>query len=134
MFGPCIRKRRPTSSSRSSRSIWKNSRSPDENRYVWAYTVTISNEGGDRVQLLNRHWRITDAAGQQQEVRGPGVVGEQPVLEPGQSFEYTSGCPLTTPSGFMVGAYEMTREDGSRFQVRIPMFSLDSPFVRNMVH
>ncbi|MXY42001.1 MAG: Co2+/Mg2+ efflux protein ApaG [Rhodospirillaceae bacterium] len=107
---------------------------PDENRYVWAYTVTISNEGGDRVQLLNRHWRITDAAGQQQEVRGPGVVGEQPVLEPGQSFEYTSGCPLATPSGFMVGAYEMTREDGNRFQVRIPMFSLDSPFVRNMVH
>ncbi len=107
---------------------------PDGNRYVWAYTVRISNEGDDRVQLLNRHWRITDSAGQQQEVRGPGVVGEQPVLEPGQSFEYTSGCPLTTPSGFMVGAYEMTRDDGSRFQVRIPMFSLDSPFVRNMVH
>ncbi|MCY3827537.1 MAG: Co2+/Mg2+ efflux protein ApaG, partial [Rhodospirillaceae bacterium] len=68
---------------------------PDDNRYVWAYTVRISNEGDDRVQLLNRHWRITDSAGQQQEVRGPGVVGEQPVLEPGQSFEYTSGCPLT---------------------------------------
>ena len=107
---------------------------PDDNRYVWAYTVTIANEGEERVQLLNRHWRITDATGQQQEVRGPGVVGEQPVLEPGQSFEYTSGCPLGTPSGFMVGAYEMVREDGRRFEVRIPMFSLDSPFVRTAVH
>jgi len=107
---------------------------PDDNHFVWAYTVTISNEGGERVQLLNRHWQITDGSGQQQEVHGPGVVGEQPVLEPGQSFEYTSGCPLNTPSGFMVGAYEMTRDDGSRFEVRIPMFSLDSPHVQNMLH
>jgi len=107
---------------------------PDDNHFVWAYTVTISNEGADKVQLMNRHWQITDAAGQLQEVRGPGVVGEQPVLEPGQSFEYTSGCPLNTPSGFMVGAYEMTREDGSVFEVRIPMFSLDSPHLRSQLH
>lgn len=107
---------------------------PDDNHFVWAYTVTISNEGAEKVQLLNRHWKITDSTGQQQEVNGPGVVGEQPVLEPGQSFEYTSGCPLNTPSGFMVGAYEMTREDGSRFKVRIPMFSLDSPHIRSQLH
>ncbi|MCY4238823.1 MAG: Co2+/Mg2+ efflux protein ApaG [Rhodospirillaceae bacterium] len=107
---------------------------PDDNHYVWAYTVTISNEGNERVQLLNRHWQITNGAGKQQEVRGPGVVGEQPVLEPGQSYKYTSGCPLGTPSGFMVGAYEMTRDDGSRFKVRIPMFSLDSPYVQTKIH
>lgn len=107
---------------------------PDDNHFVWAYTVTISNEGDEKVQLLNREWQITDSSGQRQEVRGPGVVGEQPVLEPGQSFEYTSGCPLNTASGFMVGAYEMVREDGSTFEVQIPMFSLDSPHAARMLH
>lgn len=101
--------------------------SPDENHYVWAYHVRIENGGGDVVQLRNRHWRITDSRGQLQEVRGPGVVGEQPVLAPGESFEYTSACPLTTPSGFMVGEYEMETRDGERFLARIPAFSLDLP-------
>jgi ApaG protein len=100
---------------------------PDENYYVWAYQVKIENAGATTVQLRDRHWRITDARGRQQEVRGPGVVGEQPVLEPGQSFEYTSGTPLPTPSGIMVGSYGMETPDGARFDVAIPAFSLDSP-------
>lgn len=108
--------------------------SPDEGHFVWAYHVRIENEGGDVVQLLNRHWRITDAHGKTQEVRGPGVIGEQPVLAPGQSFEYTSGTPLPTPSGFMVGTYEMVTRAGERFDVRIPMFSLDSPHQPSRVH
>jgi ApaG protein len=107
---------------------------PEEGRYVWAYRVRIENRGGERVQLLNRHWKITDAGGRLNEVRGPGVVGEQPVLEPGQAFEYTSGCPLPTASGFMVGSYEMARPNGERFEVRIPLFSLDSPHAMNRVH
>lgn len=101
---------------------------PAENHYVWAYHVRIENQGEETVQLRNRHWRITDAAGRLKEVRGPGVVGEQPVLGPGESFEYTSGTPLPTPSGIMVGSYEMERADGSRFEVAIPAFSLDSPY------
>jgi ApaG protein len=101
--------------------------SPSDNRYVWAYHVRIENQGGDTVQLRRRHWRITDAIGRVQEVRGPGVVGEQPVLAPGQSFEYTSGTPLSTPSGIMDGTYEMERTDGTVFAVAIPAFSLDSP-------
>ena len=101
--------------------------SPDEHRYVWAYHVRIENEGNQTVQLRNRHWRITDALGHLQEVRGPGVVGEQPVLKPGQSFEYTSSCPLTTPSGMMVGDYEMETPDGETFLIQVPAFSLDSP-------
>jgi ApaG protein len=108
--------------------------SPAEDKYVWAYKVRIENGGGETVQLLNRHWRITDERGRLEEVRGPGVVGEQPVLKPGESFEYTSGCPLRTPSGFMVGDYEMQRPDGTRFLVRIPMFSLDSPNAARRVH
>ena len=100
---------------------------PDKSRYVWAYHVRIENEGRETVQLRNRHWRITDALGRLQEVRGPGVVGEQPVLEPGQSFEYTSSCPLTTSSGFMVGDYEMETPGGELFLIRVPAFSLDSP-------
>jgi ApaG protein len=100
---------------------------PAENRYVWAYHVRIENEGGETVQLRNRHWRITDERGRQQEVRGPGVVGEQPVLQPGQSFEYTSSCPLTTPSGFMVGDYEMENATGEKFLIQVPAFSLDTP-------
>jgi len=101
--------------------------SPAENHYVWAYHVMIENLGRETVQLINRHWRITDELGRPQEVRGPGVVGEQPVLNPGQSFEYTSSCPLTTPSGFMVGDYEMETASGERFLIRIPAFSLDAP-------
>ncbi len=101
--------------------------SPDKARYVWAYEVRIRNLGEEVVQLRNRHWIITDANGRVEQVQGPGVVGEQPVLRPGESFEYTSGCPLTTPSGFMVGRYEMERQNGERFLVEIPPFSLDIP-------
>lgn len=107
---------------------------PDESRFVWAYHVTIRNDGDQPVQLLSRHWRITDASGQMQDVRGPGVVGEQPVLEPGEAFEYTSGCPLGTPSGIMVGDYEMETDGGERFLVDIPAFSLDSPHDRPALH
>lgn len=101
--------------------------SPTENYYVWAYQVRIENEGIETVQLRSRYWRITDAMGRVQEVRGPGVVGEQPVLKPGDSFEYTSGTPLSTPSGIMVGTYQMVTGDGESFDVAIPAFSLDSP-------
>ena len=107
---------------------------PVDSRYVWAYTVDIINEGTETVQLKTRHWRITDAAGRTEEVRGPGVVGETPVLEPGQSFRYTSGCPLTTPSGIMVGSYQMTTEAGGRIDVAIPAFSLDSPHGRRSLN
>ncbi|AWK85937.1 Co2+/Mg2+ efflux protein ApaG [Azospirillum thermophilum] len=100
---------------------------PAENRFVWAYHVRIENEGEETVTLRTRYWRITDALGRVQEVRGPGVVGEQPVLEPGESFEYTSGTPLPTPSGIMVGSYGMETDDGGSFDVDIPAFSLDSP-------
>ena len=100
---------------------------PDEGRFVWAYHITIVNEGSQRVQLLNRYWKIIDAQGRTQEVRGAGVVGEQPVLDPGQEFSYTSGCPLETSSGVMMGSYEMVAEDGSHFDISIPAFSLDSP-------
>ncbi|MGM0559581.1 MAG: Co2+/Mg2+ efflux protein ApaG [Pseudomonadota bacterium] len=107
---------------------------PDENHYVWAYHVTISNEGTETVQLLNRYWQITDANGHVEEVRGPGVVGEQPVLEPGASYEYTSGAPLATPSGIMVGSYEMVTQEGEQFEVAIPAFSLDSPYEQMQVN
>ena len=100
---------------------------PDENHYVWAYHVEIINDGHERVQLRTRHWRITDALGRVQEVRGPGVVGEQPVLNPGEAFEYTSGTPLATPSGIMAGTYQMEGTNGEQFDVEIPAFSLDSP-------
>jgi ApaG protein len=101
--------------------------SPPENHYVWAYQVRIENCGGETVQLRSRYWRITDSRGQVQEVRGPGVVGEQPVLAPGEAFEYTSATPLPTPSGIMVGTYQMETGGGESFSVRIPAFSLDSP-------
>jgi ApaG protein len=100
---------------------------PDEGRYFWLYSIEIVNLGDAPVTLMERHWRITDAHGRQQEVRGPGVVGEQPTIEPGKAFRYTSGCPLTTPSGVMVGEYRMTAPDGRSFEVSIPAFSLDSP-------
>ncbi|WP_119679522.1 Co2+/Mg2+ efflux protein ApaG [Indioceanicola profundi] len=101
--------------------------SPAEGRYVWAYQVRLENKGDLTVQLRSRYWKITDALGRVQEVRGPGVVGEQPVLEPGGEYEYTSGCPLTTPSGIMEGSYQMVDDLGDRFDVQIPAFSLDSP-------
>jgi ApaG protein len=100
---------------------------PVENHYVWAYQIEIQNLGENTVQLLNRHWKITDSLGRVQEVRGPGVVGEQPTLGPGDSFEYTSGTPLSTPSGIMVGSYEMRAAGGELFEVDVPAFSLDSP-------
>jgi ApaG protein len=107
---------------------------PVDHRYVWAYKVTIQNRGDDTVQLKSRYWRITDAQGRTQEVRGEGVVGEQPILAPGESFEYTSGTPLTTSSGIMVGRYYMETVDGRGLEVDIPAFSLDSPDDRPMIH
>ncbi len=101
--------------------------SPGENHFVWAYNVVIENMGEESVQLLTRYWKITDSMGRSQEVRGAGVVGEQPVLEPGGRYEYTSGTPLPTPSGIMVGSYEMEAASGDRFSVAVPAFSLDSP-------
>jgi ApaG protein len=107
---------------------------PMEGRYFWAYTIEIVNMGPETVQLQSRYWQITDEAGRREEVTGAGVVGEQPVLEPGQRFEYTSGCPLATPSGLMVGTYQMVSETGELFSVQIPAFSLDSPHVRRIVN
>jgi ApaG protein len=101
--------------------------SPADNHYVWAYRVRIENGGGETVQLLRRHWKITDARGRVQEVQGSGVVGEQPVLNPGDAYEYTSGTPLPTPSGIMSGEYQMEGRDGEKFDIEIPAFSLDSP-------
>src|SRR5258708_475140 len=98
------------------------------NKYVWAYTIVLENHGERTVKLLNRYWRITDGMGRLKEVRGPGVVGEQPVLKPGDAFQYTSGVPLSTPSGIMVGEYEMVFENGDTFQAAVPAFSLESPF------
>src|SRR6185312_11973039 len=92
-----------------------------------AYRVTIENGGEEQVQLLRRHWRITDGIGRLQEVSGLGVVGEQPTLKPGESYEYTSSCPLSTPSGLMTGTYQMINQAGEYFEIAIPMFSLDSP-------
>lgn len=100
---------------------------PEDGHFVWAYSVKIENHGDETVQLLNRYWRITDGFGSTREVRGTGVVGEQPFLKPGQTYEYTSGAPLTTPSGIMVGSYEMQDDAGRVFDVAIPAFSLDSP-------
>jgi len=100
---------------------------PTERHFLWAYRVLIENLGDETVQLLSRYWRITNAFGQVQEVRGAGVVGEQPELDPGQSFEYTSGTPLTTPSGIMIGCYSMVTSRGEKFDVEIPAFPLDIP-------
>ena len=108
--------------------------SPEESHFVWAYHVRIENQGGETVQLRARHWRITDAKGRVQEVRGAGVVGEQPVLKPGEFFEYTSGTPLPTPSGFMVGSYKMETSSGERFDVAVPAFSLDGPRQGMKIH
>src|SRR5919204_1075290 len=101
--------------------------SAEQSRYFWSYTICITNTGDETVQLRTRHWIITDAAGRQQQVRGEGVVGEQPVLGPGERFEYTSGVPLSTASGFMSGRYQMVSETGEQFEIEVPTFSLDSP-------
>jgi len=108
--------------------------SPDEGYYFWSYTIEIQNDGSVPVQLKTRFWRITDAAGRTEEVRGPGVVGQTPVIHPGQSFTYTSGCPLQTPSGIMVGSYQMAGDGGRLFDVAVPAFSLDSPFTFKSVN
>lgn len=100
---------------------------PAQNRFFWAYRVTIENRGKATVQLVSRYWNIVDANGRTEEVRGAGVVGEQPILNPGDRYEYTSGCPLATPSGFMHGAYQMVTTTGDRFDVVIPAFPLDLP-------
>jgi ApaG protein len=107
---------------------------PDDSRYFWAYTIEISNRGRLSVQLTARHWVITDANGRSEEVKGPGVVGEQPILTPGTSFRYTSGCPLSTPSGIMKGLYRMVNEEGEVFDVTIPAFSLDSPYAKRIIN
>jgi ApaG protein len=101
--------------------------SPRSSQYFWAYRVIIENQGRETVQLLSRHWMITNARGELTEVKGPGVVGEQPVLKPGESHEYTSGVPLDTTSGMMGGAYQMETESGERFDIEIPTFLLDLP-------
>ena len=100
---------------------------PEAGRYFWAYTIEVTNESSVTVTLIARHWHITNASGETEEVRGLGVVGEQPVLEPGESFEYTSGVPLTTSSGIMTGTYLMQSSAGERFEIAIPTFSLDVP-------
>ncbi|HXC54731.1 MAG TPA: Co2+/Mg2+ efflux protein ApaG [Rhizomicrobium sp.] len=107
---------------------------PDEQRYLWSYTVTIENRGADTVQLLSRLWHITDGHGQVKEVRGPGVVGAQPVIAPGQKFQYTSGCPLPTASGYMSGKYQMRSSTGEAFEADIPAFLLESPHEQRQIH
>ncbi len=107
---------------------------PEESRYLWSYHVTIENKGAETVQLLSRFWRITDSRGRVREVRAEGVIGEQPILKPGQMFEYTSGAPLETPSGFMTGTYRMRTASGESFEIGIPMFALESPYEVRRVH
>lgn len=104
---------------------------PAKRQFFFAYHVTIKNEGSDPVQLLTRHWVITDAFGEVEQVRGPGVVGEQPRLEPGDAFEYTSACPLSTPHGSMHGSYQMITDDGVAFNAQIAPFSLVQPGTAN---
>ena len=108
--------------------------SPDNGYFFWAYTIEITNRGAETVQLKTRHWRITDAHGRLQEVRGAGVVGEEPVLKPGENFEYTSGVPLPTPSGFMAGSYGMVTATGEHFDIEIPAFSLDSSYAERTIN
>ncbi|MEL6299318.1 MAG: Co2+/Mg2+ efflux protein ApaG [Pseudomonadota bacterium] len=107
---------------------------PERSRYFWLYTVDIVNEGETPVTLETRSWRIIDANGAQEHVDGPGVVGKTPTLEPGETFTYTSGCPLTTSSGIMAGSYQMVEEGGDAFDVTIPTFSLDVPFVQPILN
>jgi ApaG protein len=107
---------------------------PEQNRFVFGYRIMITNEGVETVQLVSRQWMITDGHGRTIEVRGAGVVGKQPVLHPGESFEYTSGTPLPTPNGIMVGSYQMVTTAGEHFDVAIPAFSLDAPGKPTRLH
>jgi ApaG protein len=108
--------------------------SPDNGYFFWTYTIEITNGGEETVQLKTRHWRIIDALGRMQEVRGAGVVGEEPLLKPGESFEYTSSVPLPTPSGFMAGSYGMVTSDGEAFDIEIPAFSLDCSYAERTIN
>ena len=112
----------------------ENQSQPENSKFIWAYTITVENRSPETVTLLTRHWIITDGRGRRQDVRGDGVVGEQPTLQPGQRFEYTSGCPLSTPSGMMMGSYGMVTSSGRPFDVTIPPFSLDSPHDRHSLN
>ena len=107
---------------------------PEDDRYVWSYTVTIENRGAEPVKLLSRYWNIIDGQGRVQEVRGAGVVGAQPTIAPGESFQYTSGCPLETASGTMSGRYQMMSASGENFEAEIPAFLLESPYERRQIH
>jgi ApaG protein len=107
---------------------------PDDSHFVWAYEVQITNGGAETVQLKTRYWRIIDALGRTEEVRGPGVIGQTPTIPPGSSFSYSSGCPLRTPQGIMTGSYQMVDETGKLFDVAIPAFSLDSPYMARSVN
>jgi ApaG protein len=108
--------------------------SRERGRYVWAYTVEIENRGLSQIQLVSRHWIITDALNRTEEVKGAGVVGEQPELKPGEAYRYASACPLTTPSGLMRGSYRMITPEGETFEVQVPQFSLDLPDARNRMN
>lgn len=107
---------------------------PDDDLYVWSYTVKIHNCTSDNIRVRTRHWLITNAKGLTEEVRGVGIVGEQPLIRPGEKYEYTSGAPLSTPSGMMVGRYGIESAEGELFDIDIPAFSLDSPHERRKVH
>lgn len=107
---------------------------PSNDHYVWAYQVWIENQSAQTVQLVRRHWRITDSHGILHEVKGEGVVGEKPTIKPGETYHYTSGTPLSTPSGLMSGSYHMVIKGGEHFDVEIPSFSLDSPYETSAVH
>lgn len=108
--------------------------SPADGHFVWTYTIEISNDGAEPVQLKSRQWRITDGYGRTEVVSGPGVIGQTPVIGPGESFTYTSGCPLKTPQGIMVGSYQMADKDGALFDVNVPAFSLDSPHTQSSMN
>lgn len=112
----------------------KDQSAPDDGRWVWAYWIRIANKGERPVRLRNRYWRITDGRGRTQEVRGPGVVGEEPRLPPGEVFEYSSGTPLPTPTGFMAGSFQMETDEGERFDALVPTFSLDIPDPKKSVN
>ena len=107
---------------------------PLENHYFWAYRITIDNQSAVAVQLRSRYWHIVDGDGQTEEVKGEGVVGEQPLIAPGKSYKYTSGCPLSTPHGLMSGHYMMETHDGDHLQIAIPAFSLDLPDARRVLN
>jgi ApaG protein len=112
----------------------ENESEPDNQYFVWAYHIRITNLGEETVQLLSRHWIITDGMGRAQEVKGEGVVGEQPILSPDGSYAYTSGTPLSTPTGMMRGTYLMETRSGERFEIEIPLFSLDSDYAKKILH